>query len=197
MSQNNLGLVKTERVAVDKLNPAPYNPRTMTDKARQGLSNSIDSFGLLQPIIWNKQTGNVVGGHQRLSDLIGKGATETDVIVVDFSLAKEKACNVALNHSGISGQYDDDKLKELLTEIDTEDFENLNFEEFELGEMDYSSLSKEDLPTEAMKFEVRHSVIIEFDENTITEARELVKYWKERDADIGALLIEKLKCEMP
>ena len=114
----NIGHIQTERIEISQLNPAEYNPRDMTDKAREGLSNSIESFGLMQPIIWNKQTGNVVGGHQRLYDIISKGALETDVIIVDFPLAKEKAANIALNHSGISGTYDEDKLQALLSDID-------------------------------------------------------------------------------
>lgn len=132
MSNANIGKIKLESISIDKLNPAPYNPRNITDKARQGLSNSLDAFGLLQPIIWNKQTGNVVGGHQRLYDIIQKGATETDVVVVNFSLSKEKAANIALNHSGISGDYENDKLQELLSEIESSDSEGLNFDELKI-----------------------------------------------------------------
>ncbi len=131
-----LGHVTTERISIDKLNPAEYNPRDITDRAREGLSNSINSFGLLQPIIWNKRTGNVVGGHQRLYDIISKGALETDVIVVDFPLAKEKAANIALNHTGISGHYTEDKLQALLAEISADTFEALNFEELKLPDWD-------------------------------------------------------------
>jgi len=126
-----IGFIKTERVKIDKLKPAEYNPRAITDKAVQGLSNSIDKFGLLQPIIWNKRTGNVVGGHQRLYDIINKGATETDVIVVDFSLEKEKSANIALNHAGISGHYDLEKLDILLKEIDLTDYTDLQFDSLE------------------------------------------------------------------
>lgn len=134
MSQ--LGHIQTERVSVDVLKPAPYNPRQISDKARQGLSNSIDSFGLLQPIIWNKQTGHVIGGHQRLYDIIAKGAKDTDVIVVNFSPSKEKSANIALNNPGISGQYDPEKLHTLLSEIDDTYMEALNFADLELPEFE-------------------------------------------------------------
>jgi hypothetical protein len=128
------GHIKLTRVSIESLKPADYNPRMMTDKARQGLSNSIDTFGLLQPIVWNKQTGNVVGGHQRLYDLIQKGVTETDVIMVDFPLSKEKAANIALNHTGISGMYDDTKLQELLNELENVYLEDLNLDELKVPE---------------------------------------------------------------
>lgn len=134
MKKPNIGHVTLTRVSIDMLKPADYNPRIISDRARQGLSNSIDSFGLVQPIIWNKQTGNVVGGHQRLYDIIAKGATETDVIEVDWPLAKEKSANIALNHTGISGTYDDDMLADLLTEISGQDVIDFNFDELKLPE---------------------------------------------------------------
>ena len=46
--------------------PAIYNPRKIKDKNLERLKDSIDNFGYLEIIIWNKQTGNKVSGHQRL-----------------------------------------------------------------------------------------------------------------------------------
>jgi len=112
-----IGHIHLERMSIEQLKPADYNPRTMTDRARQGLSNSIESFGLVQPIIYNKRTDHVVGGHQRLYDIIIKGATETDVVVVDLPEIKEKALNIALNHKGIAGDMDQEKLDALLLEV--------------------------------------------------------------------------------
>jgi len=131
---DDVGHILLHRVAIDKLNPAEYNPREMSDHAREGLSNSINSFGLLQPIVWNKTTGNVVGGHQRLYDIIAKGAQETDVIIVEWPLSKEKAANIALNHAGIAGRYDEGKLQQLLTQIDDSFIADLNFDELILPE---------------------------------------------------------------
>ena len=186
MEKPNIGHVTTERVSIDKLKPAEYNPRDITDKAREGLSNSIEAFGLLQPIIWNKQTGNVVGGHQRLYNIISKGALETDVIVVDFSLAKEKAANIALNHQGISGHYNNDQLHELLSEID-EDFKyNLNFEELEL-DLPPLPESESDTSKEQKEVDVYHNINVkipydrEYLINEVHEAIEslLNQHWPE------------------
>ena len=48
---------------------AAYNPRTITDEARKRLKHTLKDkqIGLVQPLIWNKRNGNLVGGHQRLS----------------------------------------------------------------------------------------------------------------------------------
>ena len=106
------------KISITKINPAPYNPRKdlkLDDTEYQKLLKSIDEFGYVDPLIWNKQTGNLVGGHQRFKILLAKGITEIDVSVVDLSVEKEKALNIALNK--ISGQWDKDKLSSLLDEL--------------------------------------------------------------------------------
>lgn len=97
--------LKTMRV-VD-LKPAPYNPRTINEKAKAGLRQSIKRFGLVEPIIVNKRTGFVVGGHQRLDILKDIGALTTPVVLVDLPSAEEKALNIALNNPSITGQFTD------------------------------------------------------------------------------------------
>ena len=81
-----------------------------------GLSKSIERFGLVQPIVWNKRTERVVGGHQRLKVLEAQGVEDTSVIVVDLPESEEKALNVALNSPAISGEFTDE-LDALLAEI--------------------------------------------------------------------------------
>lgn len=135
------------RKALSDLHPAPYNPRKISKEQLERLRLSIEEFDLVEPIIWNKQTENVVGGHQRLAILHDLGRTETDVVVVDLSPAKEKALNLALNK--ISGDWDYIKLKEVIIEIDTGEFpiELTGFDYQELkGLIDYE---KQNLITDA------------------------------------------------
>lgn len=116
-----------ERRKVADLKAAPYNPRTITDSALAGLGASIDRFGLPVPIIENKQTGNIVGGHQRIKALLKKGTKYTDVIVVDLPIEREQALNIALNNRHIQGDFDDEKLDALLAELGN-DFPDLQLE---------------------------------------------------------------------
>ena len=106
------------KISIKKINPAAYNPRKdlkPDDAEYQKLLKSIVEFGYVDPLIWNKQTGNLVGGHQRLRILLAKGYTEIEVSVVDLPVEKEKALNIALNK--ISGDWDKDKLASLLDEL--------------------------------------------------------------------------------
>ena len=132
-------IMNIQSVDISLLNPAPYNPRVdlkPTDPEYQHIKNSLDDFGYLDPIVWNKRTGNIVSGHQRYKILKEQGATELLCVVVDFDEDKEKACNLAMNKA--VGLWDDKKLEELLAEMqDTEwDMSDFGFEGFseELGE---------------------------------------------------------------
>jgi len=82
---------------------APYNPRDITDNHLDGLKASTSKFGLVQPIVWNKRSGLIVGGHQRLKTLDEDDTT--DVLVVDLDEAREKALNLALNNPHIAGRF--------------------------------------------------------------------------------------------
>jgi len=108
---------KTEKKKLSEMKAAEYNPRKISDRALQGLSNSIDRFGLVEPIIWNKRTNRIVGGHQRFKVLQEKGIEETDVMVVDLDENDEVALNITLNNPIIQGEFNE-RAGELLKELE-------------------------------------------------------------------------------
>jgi len=91
-----------------ELQSAPYNPRDITDEEFERLGGAINEFGFMVLVVWNKRTGNVVGGHQRLRYLKEVGETETIVSVVDLDTQEEMALNVALNNPKIRGKFTSD-----------------------------------------------------------------------------------------
>lgn len=113
-----------EKRPVEDLKAAEYNPRKDLkpgDPEYEKLKRSIEEFGYVEPVIWNKRTGKVVGGHQRLKVLKDLGHTEVDCVVVDLDENREKALNIALNK--ISGAWDNDLLANLLRDLDTNGFD--------------------------------------------------------------------------
>ncbi|MGP4063076.1 ParB N-terminal domain-containing protein [Halobacillus sp. H74] len=132
-----------EEMDIKKLKPSDYNPRKISDSEIEKLKNSIKEFGYVDPIIINKRTGNIVGGHQRYKALEDLGFEKVDVIVLDVGAGKEKALNVALNK--ISGDWDVERLKDVLDEIDggSMDIELSGFELSEVEEMFNSSSAQE------------------------------------------------------
>lgn len=127
-----------KKISIEKINPAKYNPRAdlqAGDVEYEKLKASIETFGYIDPLIWNERTGNLVGGHQRFKILVAEGHKELDVSVVDMDIMKEKALNIALNK--IEGQWDEFKLQGLLEELSNTEI-NINltgFDEIDLKRM--------------------------------------------------------------
>ena len=125
-----------ERKHTADLIPADYNPRKDLkpgDTEYEKLKRSIEQFGYVEPVIWNKTTGFVVGGHQRLKVLLDMGITEVECVVVEMDAEKEKALNIALNK--ISGEWDKDKLALLIADLQGADFD-VSLTGFEPAEID-------------------------------------------------------------
>jgi len=125
-----------QKIKAELLNPAEYNPRKDLqpgDKQYEKLKRSIAEFGYVELVIWNKSTGNVVGGHQRLKVMLDLGHTEIDCVVVELDLQKEKALNIALNK--IQGEWDEDKLASLMADLDAGAFD-VSLTGFDAAEVD-------------------------------------------------------------
>lgn len=126
--------MEIRRMLLSDIKPSDYNPRKQLkpeDAKYQKLAASIEEFGYVEPIIWNQGTGNLVGGHQRLTILINSGQTQAEVVVVNLSLHDEKILNVLLNRA--KGRWDNDKLADLLKELDEAGAVELTgFDEWEL-----------------------------------------------------------------
>lgn len=121
------------KVDINELISPEYNPRQITDDEMEKLKNSINEFGYIAPLIVNKHNNHIVGGNQRYHALKEMGYDEIDVIFIEETdLNREKTLNIALNK--ISGDWDNEKLEELLNELNTSDIELIltGFDEFEL-----------------------------------------------------------------
>jgi len=128
--------MEIQTLEVNKINPAVYNPRKDLqpgDPEYDKLKKSILEFDMVEPLVWNKRTGNLVGGHQRLKVLSELGIEKVEVSVVDLSEVKEKALNIALNK--IQGEWDFPRLKDLLEELDTGDID-MEITGFDLKEIE-------------------------------------------------------------
>ena len=125
-----------EKKKVTELLPAEYNPRKDLkpgDPEYEKLKRSLEQFGYVEPVIWNKTTGRVVGGHQRLKVLQDLGETEIECVIVELSEEKEKALNIALNK--ISGEWDTEKLGLLIADLQGADFD-VSLTGFDQNEID-------------------------------------------------------------
>ena len=88
--------MKIERIKINKLKPATYNPRQISTKQYNDLKESIINFGLVDPIIVNKDM-TVIGGHQRLKVCKELTFLDIDCVVLDLSKEEERELNIRLN----------------------------------------------------------------------------------------------------
>ena len=128
--------MEIQKIPISKIKAAKYNPRKDLrpgDPEYEQLRRSMAEFGYVEPVVWNKTTGNVVGGHQRLKILMAEGAIAIDCVVVELEAEKEKALNLALNK--IQGDWDKEKLALVIAELQCVDFD-VSLTGFDLAEID-------------------------------------------------------------
>ncbi|MBE7413856.1 MAG: DNA modification methylase [Deltaproteobacteria bacterium] len=140
------------------LKPSEHNPRTITKKQLARLKKSIEEFGDLSGIIFNRRTGNIIGGHQRikvmppdaeivredLPEASPAGTVSTGTInicgetftyrEVEWDLDRERMANIAANKHG--GDWDDEKLAALLAELSQLPDFDIDIIGFESAEME-------------------------------------------------------------
>jgi len=106
-----LGLENYEVIEINRaeLKGCPYNPRIITDAEKRKLKAGLQRHGLVAPITWNRRSGFIVGGHQRLASLdslAGTGNYSLHVAAIDVDEGREKELVVLLNNAEAQGGWD-------------------------------------------------------------------------------------------
>jgi len=169
---DNLVLSMETRVfKLDELNAAEYNPREIEKENLDGLSESLVSFGYLQPIVVNIRDNKnvIVGGHQRYKILILKGIKKAECVIIDVDDITEKTINISLNNPEIAGRWNLNKLEEQLAEIHEliPNFEDLQLSTLESGlelnSEDFDDFDQEDEEPEPKTKPLEDIFIIELE----------------------------------
>lgn len=119
----------TEVINRKQIKNAEYNPRQITKEAEKALRKGLREHGLVAPITWNRRTGNIVGGHQRIKQLDAlekRRDYDLTVAVIDVDEREEAALNVQLNNTSMMGEWDFDKLADISENFDL-DFDDMGF----------------------------------------------------------------------
>lgn len=128
---------KYKTVNIKDLKPAKYNPRKITDRTLNDLEHSLKEWGLVQPLVINKD-GTVIGGHQRLRLLKKQGVDKVTVAELDLNEDAEKALNIALNR--VQGTFDEQGLLALLNDLQkNEKLAGTGYNEKELARLQWKN----------------------------------------------------------
>tara|TARA_R110000744_G_scaffold31923_3_gene74900 strand:+ start:349 stop:1521 length:1173 start_codon:yes stop_codon:yes gene_type:complete len=115
---------------IDSLIFAEYNPRQLTKDQHQHLKDSIQRFGLVDPILVNKHKDRkdiIIGGHQRVRVAKDLDIDKVPCIELSLTYEKERELNVRLNKN--TGEWDMDNLANM---FDMEELVDWGFDEDEL-----------------------------------------------------------------
>lgn len=125
MSRTKFQKGEEEWIQRTQITEAPYNPRIIGEGAEKRLRKKLKTMGLLGTLIWNKRTGNLVSGHQRLKQLdVLEGYPdkvkdyEIRVTAVDLNDKEEKEANIFLNNPSAQGEWDIDALADMFADND-------------------------------------------------------------------------------
>lgn len=134
--------MRIEEHFISEIHESEYNPRITLDKLSReyrAIKQSILDYGFVEPIVVNDITMSCVGGHQRLAVMRDMGMEKIECAMVHIEDAeKEKALCIALNK--IKGEWDTEKLDELLGDDELRKFE-MGFDNIEV---DFGSILDDD-----------------------------------------------------
>ena len=119
--------MQLEKIKITKLKAATYNPRQISTKQYNDLKKSLDKFGVVDPIIINKDY-TVIGGHQRLKICKELNHKEIGCIILDLNKEQERELNIRLNKN--TGTFDMDILA---NEFDIDQLVDWGFKHIDLG----------------------------------------------------------------
>lgn len=143
-----------------QINEAKYNPRIINDQNYKDLKKSLKKIKLREPLIWNKTSGNLIGGHQRLKILDEEWQKkyknlDYDLIVaaVELDYKQEIELNIALNNPRLMGDYSIEKMNKILS---NEEFPDIDFE--------IAGIKDEDLQIFGIEADLKNLDIAEIEE---------------------------------
>lgn len=184
-----------ETVKINEIKLNPNNPRIIKDDKFKKLVQSIKDFPEMldiRPIVVNKDM-IILGGNMRYKACKEAGLKEIPVIITDLTEAQQREFLIKDNTSG--GEWD---WEVLANEWNTEQLTDwgLDIPSF-ATDIDYSILDDDDVSEdlEDMTNGVKKAIQIEFEAEHYEEAYALVKFWREKEAYVGGMIMEYLKAE--
>jgi len=177
---------------IDSLIFAEYNPRQLTKDQHQHLKDSIQRFGLVDPILVNNHKDRkdiIIGGHQRVRVAKDLNIDKIPCIELSLTYERERELNIRLNKN--SGSWDYDVLANM---FEMEELQDWGFDENQLAgfvDIDYSALDDDSLDEEieGMLDGTRKAIQIEFTLEDYEQAYILVNELRKKGEYVGGLIL--------
>jgi ParB-like chromosome segregation protein Spo0J len=200
-------ILETKQIKVNKLvnnngqiEGLPKNPRFIKDdrykKLVKSLEDNPEMLGARELIVYPYDNNFVIiAGNMRFRACLELGLKEVPckVLPVSYTVDQLKAITIKYNIS-----YGNDDFDALANEWDVVDLEDWGLDIPQImSDIDYSILDDEDVSEQLsdMTNGVKKAIQIEFESEHYEEAFELVKFWRDKKAYVGGMIMEYLKAE--
>jgi hypothetical protein len=178
----------------------PKNPRLIKDakfeKLKKSIGDNPEMLGARELIVYPYNDKFVIiGGNMRFTACKELGYKELPCKVLPADYSPEQLRAITIKDNVAFGENDWENLANEWDSVELEEW-GLDVPVF-ASEIDYSILDDEDVQQqlEDMTNGVKKAIQIEFEAEHYEQAYELVKYWRERDAYVGGMIMEFLKAE--
>lgn len=185
-----------KKVKITSVKENPENPRTINEDKFNKLVKSIKEFPemlKLRPIVVDENMV-ILGGNMRYKASQKLGLK--DIFIVQASdLTEEQKKEFIIKDNVGFGAWDWDMIA---NEWETETIADWGMDVFMMDDdLDYSILDDDEAENDLDELNngVKKAIMIEFDLEVYPKAFELIKYWRDQNADVGLMLIEKLQDE--
>ena len=185
--------MEIEKIKLTDLVPANYNPRQISKEEKKKLENSINNFGIVEPILINLSNNRIIGGHQRFDVLFDQHLLDNN-IYAEVNLLRlnesygwvfpdndknlesedmEKALNLVLNR--VSGDWNEEKLHQVFNDLQESGFNQMGLTGFDNSEITgftglNNKLNNDTLAQEDEEVTLDSSMIIPEDEPEYDES---------------------------
>lgn len=101
-------LMFVEKYPISNIVPAEYNPREISESSFEELKKSISKYGIVKPVIVNKN-GTIVAGHQRTRAMKEIGLATTPCFILNVNINKNDEIRFNMFHNSL--ETEENKIK--------------------------------------------------------------------------------------
>tara|TARA_Y100001938_G_C8044516_1_gene408079 strand:- start:190 stop:1395 length:1206 start_codon:yes stop_codon:yes gene_type:complete len=131
-----------EWTKIEDLNPWKDNPR-INQSAIDEVAKSIKRFGFASPIIARSEDLMIIAGHTRFEAAKKLGLQKVPVRLMNLDIGEAQLLALADNKIGEIADWDEEKLKAILSDLKDEDLAGLGWSDEELADLiDYEPQSE-------------------------------------------------------
>jgi hypothetical protein len=192
---------KIERREVSALMPYARNARLHSEQQIAQIALSIQEWGWTTPVLIDED-GEIIAGHGRVMAAKTLGIEEVPTVTaVGWTTEQKHAYVIADNQIPQNAEWDDALLALELTDLGDAGFDltllGWDDELPEFAEMPDYAVLDEDMSDQLDELAsgVKKAILIEFQPEHYMVAEKLVQFWRLRHADIGMMIIDKLRAE--